>query len=90
MLCHLCSFDHLACGGHIEDVEDAVAIVRVNFHLRTNFIVSHRPVISNWNIQMLEKKTIYPPLTVGPNYKMVPFNRTQNPRALPTKVLKRA
>ena len=41
---HLGSLDNLDGSGNVEDVEDAVAIVRVDLHLRINFIPSYFPV----------------------------------------------
>ena len=40
-LCHLGGVDNLAGGGNIKDIEDAVAVVRVELKLGINFIVFH-------------------------------------------------
>ena len=40
---HLGSVDNLDGGGNVEDVEDAVAIVGVDLHLRIHFICSYFP-----------------------------------------------
>ena len=40
---HLGSVDNLDGGGNVEDVEDAVAIVGVDLHLRFHFICSYFP-----------------------------------------------
>ena len=44
MWCNLGSVDNLDGSGNIEKVEDAVAIVGVDLHLRVNFICSYFPV----------------------------------------------
>ena len=44
MWLHLGSLDNLDGSGNVEDVEDAVAIVGVELHLRINFICSYFPV----------------------------------------------
>ena len=41
---HLGSVDNLEGSGNVENVEDAVAIVGVELHIRANFIFSYFPV----------------------------------------------
>ena len=40
---HLGSVDNLDGSGNVENVEDAVAIVGVELHIRVNFICSYFP-----------------------------------------------